>query len=95
DNVDVLAEIKGRYSEDVLFSPIVSKPKEHKAFRYDDEARLLYMAEKGKQLLCIPNVKVEGRAVREIVISEAHTLLAHLGFRKTYDYLREFVWWKT
>jgi hypothetical protein len=28
------------------------------------------------------------------VISEAHSILAHLGLRKTLDYLRDHFWWK-
>lgn len=37
---------------------------------------------------------VQGRNVHEIVIAEAHSLLAHLGASKTLAYLRDNVWWK-
>jgi len=30
-----------------------------------------------------------------MVIDQAHSLLAHLGARKTLSYLREYVWWDT
>lgn len=45
-------------------------------------------------VLCIPKGIVNGRSTREIVISEAHSLLAHLGAGKTLDYLRDHVYWK-
>lgn len=41
-----------------------------------------------------PKVLIQGRSAREIVISEAHSMLAHLGANKTLDYLRDHVWWK-
>ncbi|GAW10035.1 ribonuclease H-like partial [Lentinula edodes] len=37
---------------------------------------------------------IDSRSVQEIIISEAHSLLAHLGASKTIDYLRDHVWWK-
>lgn len=37
---------------------------------------------------------MNGRTLREIFISEAHSLLAHLGSVKTLSYLRDHVWWK-
>lgn len=93
--IDVLAAVRGKYADDVFFKPIVDKPAEFKNFQYNDTERLLYLLQDDERLLCIPNAKIDDRAVREVVIAEAHRLLAHLGFRKTYDYLRSFVWWKT
>jgi hypothetical protein len=47
-------------------------------------------------LLCIPEkIQVNGRSLREIIISEGHSLLAHLRYTKTLSYLRDYVWWKT
>ena len=33
--------------------------------------------------------------MHEMIISEAHSLLAHLGVNKTLNYLRDHVWWKS
>ena len=33
------------------------------------------------------------RKIREVLISNAHTLIAHLGFEKTLSYLKDNVWW--
>ncbi|QRV93625.1 Transposon Tf2-1 polyprotein [Ceratobasidium sp. AG-Ba] len=46
-------------------------------------------------LLCIPNVKIGERLAREVVITHAHSILAHLGARKTLQWLRTQVWWKS
>jgi len=45
-------------------------------------------------VLCIPKVIIKGRSAREIVILEAHSMLAHLGASKMLNYLRDQVWWK-
>ncbi len=37
---------------------------------------------------------VNGHNLREVLISEAHSILAHLSSRKTPLYLWDFVWWK-
>ncbi|KAJ3511636.1 hypothetical protein NLJ89_g3978 [Agrocybe chaxingu] len=92
DGIDVLKAIKGRYKDDPLFKPIVEKPKEYKNFEYDETGGLLYLKQETRRLLCIPNVKVANRSIREIVISEGHSVLAHLSFKKTYDYLHEYSW---
>ena len=50
----------------------------------------------GCQVLCIPEKATVGQhTLREILISEAHSLLAHLGMVKTLAYLRDHMWWKT
>jgi hypothetical protein len=48
----------------------------------------------GHHVLCIPAIKAGNCTAREIVISEAHLLLAHLGPHNTLTYLRELIWWK-
>jgi len=35
-----------------------------------------------------------GRRLQEMIVDQAHSLLAHLGAYKTLLYLREFVWWR-
>jgi hypothetical protein len=44
--------------------------------------------------LCVPRVTYRDRNIREIIISEAHSILAHLGLRKTLDYLKDHFWRK-
>ncbi|KAF8836740.1 hypothetical protein BDN67DRAFT_864221, partial [Paxillus ammoniavirescens] len=44
-------------------------------------------------VLCIPSVLDKGRNVHELVLSQAHSILAHLGTWKTLEYLRTQVWW--
>ena len=44
--------------------------------------------------MCIPKALIKGRSIREIIISEAHSMLAHLGASKTIHYLRDYVWWQ-
>ncbi|KAF9492589.1 hypothetical protein BDN71DRAFT_1351567, partial [Pleurotus eryngii] len=85
EGIDVPSEIKDKYGEDVVFKNIVARPNEFR--NYEVDKGLLYLRRDGKRVLCVPLVYVKGRNVREIIIAEAHSLLAHLGALKTLDYL--------
>ena len=45
--------------------------------------------------LTIPDIKVNGQSIREVIIHQGHSILAHLGGHKTVIYLRDQVWWKS
>ncbi|KAF8808864.1 hypothetical protein BYT27DRAFT_7012398, partial [Phlegmacium glaucopus] len=55
--------------------------------------RLIYLKISGKKILCIPKIMIKDRSLHEIIISEAHPILVHLGASKMLDYLRDHVWW--
>ena len=90
--LDLLAELRGKYELDPTFKPILEKPREFRNFEVVE--RLVYLRKQETKVLCIPKVVIQGRNAREIVIAEAHSMLAHLGASKTLDYLRDHVWWK-
>ena len=90
--LDILAELRGQYENDITFRPILDKPGEFRNFKVEDG--LIYLKKNDKYILCIPKSLIQGRSAREMIISEAHSLLAHLGASKTLDYLRDNVWWR-
>jgi hypothetical protein len=92
EGVDLLKELTGKYISDPFYEKIIKKPNEFRNFVVEND--LVYLKEKETKVLCIPKVIIRGRSAREIVISEAHSMLAHLGASKTLDYLRDQVWWK-
>ncbi|KAJ3514053.1 hypothetical protein NLJ89_g2594 [Agrocybe chaxingu] len=85
--LDLEKEIRNNYGNDPVFRRIMKKPSEHKNFTVNNG--LIYMLANSKKLLCIPNILIKGRSAHEIIISEAHSLLAHLGGAKTLFYLRD------
>lgn len=86
------AEIKGRYGNDTYFSVIERNPEHHKQFEIKEG--LIYLEQKGRRLLTVPDLTTgDRRKLREVLISNAHSILAHLGSGKTLTYLRESVWW--
>ncbi|KAJ2917715.1 hypothetical protein MD484_g2704, partial [Candolleomyces efflorescens] len=93
EGLDLPKLLKGKFSSDPFFQIILDNPRHYKNFLVEDEIVYLKSSE-GKRLLCIPKTLWNGRSIREIVINEAHSLLAHLGYRKTITYLRDHVWWK-
>jgi hypothetical protein len=90
--IDLLSGVRDKYKEDPFFRVILEKPKEYRNFEYKEG--LIYLKDNDTRTLCVPKALIEGRSIREILISEAHSLLAHLGAGKTLDYLRDVVWWK-
>ncbi|KAF9441100.1 hypothetical protein P691DRAFT_685009 [Macrolepiota fuliginosa MF-IS2] len=93
DGIDVLESVHNRYMDNNMFQRIITHPKEHKNFESIDG--LLYIKHQDNKCLCIPDMLIEGRQLREIIITEAHSLLAHLSMQRTLAYLRDYVWWKT
>lgn len=91
--IDLIASVQDKYIDDPAFECIIKNPNDYKNFELTKD-NLLYLRINGNRVLCIPSIIVSGRSLREIVISEAHTTLAHLGARKTLTYLRNHVWWK-
>lgn len=92
EGLDLPKILQGHYNEDSFFKVILENPKHYKNFV--EENRLMYLKLNDRNLLCIPTLYVQGRNICEIVISEAHSLLAHLGASKTIAYLQDNMWWK-
>jgi hypothetical protein len=93
DGINLLESIRNKYGEDSFYKNIITHPKEYKNFEVTEDG-LVYLKTHGQRCLCIPHIIIDGRNVRELVIAEAHSLLAHLGANKTLDYLRDHVWWR-
>jgi hypothetical protein len=85
--------LKGRYAEDPFFNEIIKNPRSFKNFELKEG--LVYLKRSETRLLCIPKVIIDRRSAQEIVLSHAHSLLAHLGAHKTAAYLKDYVWWKS
>lgn len=71
---------------------IVKKPLKFKNFEV--LAGLIYLKTNNRKLLCILYITIDGKNIQEIVILEAHSILAYLGTIKTLTYFRDHVWWK-
>ncbi|KAG2742091.1 hypothetical protein P692DRAFT_201725674, partial [Suillus brevipes Sb2] len=90
---ELIAGMRNRYQEDPFFKRIIDSPSSYRNF--EEASGLLRIRLKDRTLLCVPDLRIDGRSVREIIISQAHSLLAHLGAQKTLTYLRDHVWWKS
>jgi len=84
-------QLKGKYSEDKFFREIIQRPMHFKDFMVSEG--LIFFVKDHRKVLCVPDIKIENRSAREIIITHAHSILAHLGARKTLFYLRDNVWW--
>lgn len=96
--IDLRRDVAGRYVQDPFFVKILEQPAAYKNFAVEGEdgEELIFMkSELSKpKLLCIPDIQVAGKRLREVIIDQGHSVLAHLGAHKTMLYLRQDVWWK-
>jgi hypothetical protein len=77
---------------DPFFKQVSEAPKQYCNFK--NENGLLHISDRGQKLLCIPaGIMLHGCTLCEIIISEAHSLLAHLGASKMVTYLKDHIWW--
>jgi hypothetical protein len=90
---DFPACLKGKYEQDPFFKNILNHPLQYKNFHCEDG--IVYLKESGTKILCIPDCLLGKHKAREIVITRAHSILAHLGPSKSTPYLHATVWWKT
>ncbi|KAJ3002426.1 hypothetical protein NUW54_g5855 [Trametes sanguinea] len=86
-----LSALQGRYAEDAFFRRVIDRPDEYTHFIVTDG--LLYKQDDAGTCLCIPDILMGHRCLREIILHQAHSVLAHLGSKKTLAYLRNEVWW--
>ena len=85
--------IKGRYSEDKFFAPILANPDEFTNFVVKDG--LVFFTSDEAEGVAVLDVLVNDQRVREVLIGQAHSILAHLSDEKTITYMRDQVWWKS
>lgn len=85
--------IKNKYIFDPYFREVQLNPEHYKNFELVEG--LMYHKNNSQCILCIPKIILNNKTSHEILIEHAHSLLAHLGARKTLQYLSDIVWWKT
>lgn len=90
--IDVIRAIREGYNGDKQFGNIVQDIDQFTDYELRDG--LLYMSEHGRTYLCVPDASIGDYNIRVLLISHAHSILSHLGSRKTYAYMRESIWWK-
>ena len=94
DNDNLLGKIKNNYGKDSFFKLILDDSDASHYRNFEECDGYIQLRSKERTALCIPNVMVDGRSVREWLIEQAHSLLAHPGTSKTLAYLRDHLWWK-
>jgi hypothetical protein len=93
-----LAALRDGYQSDGLFKPILEHPDRFPSYHVSTDG-LILLQDKDQWRLCIPRGRLQLAescpSLREYILSTCHSLLGHLGFRKTLEYARRFFWWRT
>lgn len=80
-SLDIHEKLTGRYKEYPFFQRILDSPAAFKNFEVSNN--LIFLKDNQKRILCVPNIVIGERRVRELIISHAHSILAHLGPSRT------------
>src|SRR3954470_6099190 len=83
--------LKRKYLHDPFSKLLVEDLSRHKNFEVLND--LIFLKERGSWLVFIPDVTIDGRNLREIIISHAHSIPTHLGAWKVILYMSENCWW--
>jgi reverse transcriptase-like protein/aspartyl protease len=67
--VDLLAEIRGKYTRDLFFQSLFARPNDFRNFEVKE--RLISLKKSEKRLLCISKMLIQGCSTCEMVIAEA------------------------
>ncbi|QRW23678.1 Pol polyprotein/retrotransposon [Rhizoctonia solani] len=89
---NTLEELRGQYQEDRFYKLIIDNPTHFKKFELIND--LIYIKENEGKALCIPDIEIEGKKLREQVIKDAHVQIGHGGAKRTNYALRGKAWWK-
>jgi hypothetical protein len=76
DGIDLPGCLRHKYGDDDFFGKIKANTEVYADFC--DEDGMVFKQEGEREVLCILNVKVGERSVREVIIRHTHSLLAHL-----------------
>jgi hypothetical protein len=90
----ILEDFPELYTNDKLLVKIWTNIAHFENYWRKDSLLCTYNRE-GKQVVCVPNALWKGRRVPEIVITDAHNVVGHLGADKTLHYIRQWFWWST
>jgi hypothetical protein len=84
--------VQNGYKQDSLFSKVLKNTEHHKNFEIVDN--LIYTHNLTRDcVLCIPAIVHDKRQLTEIILTQSHQMLGHLGPQKTSEYIRRYYWW--
>ena len=78
----LLQEVKGRYKEDSFFEKISEMPRAFKNFSLTNDG-FIRLKLHDRIVICILDIQIGECTLREMIIDQVHSLLAHLGSVKT------------
>jgi hypothetical protein len=58
---------------------------------FEEQDGYIRLKTKERSAICVPDILIDGRKAQECLITQAHSVLAHLGTLKTLAYLHDHV----
>ena len=91
---EFLTQLRDGYKSDVTLSKVINALPHFKDY-WLEEGLLYKKSRTGKPVMCVPNARLNKRRIQEMLISESHGILGHLGPDHTIAHLRQWFWWST
>lgn len=91
-SIDLRVTARDAYATDSFFRKILADPTAYPRFKIAD-GLVWHLNRDDRWVLGVPHAHVNKRLLTEIVTSQAHATLGHLGHRRTSDYVRRWFWW--
>ena len=82
---ETLARVKDHYKSDLFFKMILDLLKTY--YNFEQRDKYIVLKFQDCSVICIPDIMLDGCKVRECLIAQARSVLAHLGAAKTLAYL--------
>ncbi|TFK79065.1 hypothetical protein K466DRAFT_506218, partial [Polyporus arcularius HHB13444] len=89
---ELLRILKQGYRDDAVCRKIVDNPTHHERFRLRDGI-VEHLNNRGTWVMCVPESKHGRKRLAQVILEHAHTVMGHLGVKKTNEYVRRWFWW--
>ncbi|KZS93896.1 hypothetical protein SISNIDRAFT_411093, partial [Sistotremastrum niveocremeum HHB9708] len=93
DSSEIVEVCKSSLLDDPVYQKAIENIDGQRYFKLQD-GLLWKTDETGKMTICIPRKAMIGRRkVIEVIMTDAHRILGHLGKERTGKYIRSQFWW--
>ncbi len=91
-DLDLHNVLQKGYEHDAVCKKVLENPTHHERFRIR-EGLVEHLNNRGHWVLCVPECKHGRKRLAQIILEHAHTVMQHLGNKKTNEYVRRWFWW--
>ncbi len=89
---DLRKILRNGYKNDSVAQKVLQNPTHHERFRVNQDL-VEHLDNRGNWVLLVPQVMHGRKRLAQVLLDQAHSLVGHLGYSKTNEYVRRWFWW--